>query len=145
MSDRKPSLRVAPENASDNDALAELQNEVERLKNDQNEVRFLLIVIIIVLGDALIFTRISNWAGALVIGIIEIFGIAVLARRLRIEEVPQMLSKFLDRTAERVNPPAVGSSPTVQVAPTPTHPPPPPAPPSLIRRFLPRRNGERRP
>jgi hypothetical protein len=55
------------------------------------------------------FTQMANWAGALIIGIIQIFGIAVLARRWSIEEVPQMLSKFLDRTAERVSRPAANT------------------------------------
>lgn len=86
----------------EDDALAALQNEIQDLKNDRNEERFLLVVIIIVLCDALIFAHMENWAGALVIGVIEIFAVAVLARRWRIEEIPQILSKFLDRTADKI-------------------------------------------
>ena len=92
-------------------ALAELQNEIQDLRNDRNEERFLLVLAIIVLLDAFIFTQMANWAGAIIIGLIEIFGIAVLARRWSIEEVPQMLSKFLDRTADRLNPPAANNRP----------------------------------
>lgn len=91
---------------AEDSALAEMQNEIQDLRNDRNEERFLLVLIIIVLIDAFIFTQMANWAGAIIIGLIEIFGIAVLARRWSIEEVPQMLSKFLDRTADRINPPA---------------------------------------
>lgn len=94
----------------DDEAIAALQNEIQALKNDRNEERFLLIVIIIVMFDAFIFTHMSNWAGAFVIGVIEIFAIAVLARRWSIEEIPQILSKFLDRTAERINRPADGAN-----------------------------------
>ena len=93
-------------------ALAALQNEIQDLKNDRNEERFLLVVAIIVLLDAFVFSNMANWAGALVIGVIEIFAIAVLARRWSIEEVPQMLSKFLDRTADRINPPAANTPST---------------------------------
>lgn len=95
----------------EDDALAALQNEIQDLQNDRNEERFLLVVVIVVLIDALIFAHMDNWAGALVIGVIEIFAIAVMARKWRIEEVPQILSKFLDRTAERMNPPAAANPP----------------------------------
>jgi len=88
----------------EDEALAALQNEIQDIKNDRNEERFLLVTIIIVLVDALIFAHMENWAGAIVIGVIEIFAIAVLARRWRIEEIPQILSKFLDRTADKINP-----------------------------------------
>lgn len=110
----KPSPFKNSESGKEDEALAALQNEMQDFKNDRNEERFLLVVCIIVLLDAFIFTQMANWAGALVIGVIEIFAIAVLARRWRIEEVPQMLSKFLDRTAERINPPpAASNQPTV--------------------------------
>lgn len=110
-SESKTSFRDG-EAGPEDQALAELQNEIQDLKNDRNEERFLLLVIIIILLDAFIFSFMANWAGALVIGIIEIFGIAVIARRWRIEEVPQMLSKFLDRASERVSPPSANNRPT---------------------------------
>lgn len=86
-----------------------MQNEIQDLKNDRNEERFLLVIVIVVLLDAFIFSFMANWAGALIIGIIEIFGIAVIARRWSIEEVPQMLSKFLDRASEKISPPAANN------------------------------------
>lgn len=101
-SDEASAFKVT-ETGKEDDALAALQNEIQDLQNSRNEERFLLVAIIVVLVDALIFSSMENWAGALVIGVIEIFAIAVLARKWRIEEVPQILSKFLDRTAERVN------------------------------------------
>lgn len=101
------------DSGKEDEALAALQNEIQDIKNDRNEERFLLVVCIIVLLDAFIFTQMANWAGALVIGIIEIFAIAVLARRWSIEEVPQMLSKFLDRTAERLSPPPAANNPPI--------------------------------
>ena len=107
IEDARPAFQPAPDTipeAKEDDALAALQNELEGLRDQRNEERFLLVIIIIVLIDALIFSVVQNWAGAIVIGVIEIFGIAVLARKWRIEEVPQILSKFLDRTAEHVNP-----------------------------------------
>lgn len=110
-SGEEPSFKIS-EVGKEDEALADLQNEIQKLQNDRDEERFLLVVIIIVLVDAFIFSNMANWAGAVVIGIIEIFGIAVLARRWRIEEIPQILSKFLDRTAERISPPV--SSPNGQ-------------------------------
>ena len=95
----------------DSDAVAELTAQLQELQNTRNEERFLLVVIIITMADAFIFSVVENWAGAIVIGIIQIFGVAVVARKWQIEEVPQMLSKFLDRTAERVRPPAANTPP----------------------------------
>lgn len=106
------SFRDNSQAGPEDQALAELQNEIQDLKNDRNEERFLLVLVIIVLLDAFIFTQMTNWAGAIIIGIIEVFGIAVLARRWSIEEVPQMLSKFLDRTVEQIMPPAANTPPT---------------------------------
>lgn len=95
---------------AEDQALANLQNEMQDLKNSRNEERFLFLTVIVVGANAVIFSHVENWAGALVIGVIEVFGLAVVARKWSIEEVPQMLSKFLDRTADRVNPPSSGTS-----------------------------------
>lgn len=118
----QPSFNIS-EAGKEDEALASLQNEIQRVQNDRDEERFLLVIVIIVLIDALIFAHMENWAGALIIGIIEIFGIAVLARRWRIEEVPQILSKFLDRTAERINPPSSNSPSISETPPNPAEPP----------------------
>ena len=52
----------------------------------------------------LFFTVVQTWSGALVIGVIELVGLTVLARRLGIEEVQELMTKLLDRTAERIAP-----------------------------------------
>lgn len=48
------------ESGKEDEALAALQNEMQDFKNDRNEERFLLVVCIIVLLDAFIFTQMAN-------------------------------------------------------------------------------------
>lgn len=58
------------------------------------------------------FSNIENWAGALVIGIIELVGLAVLARKWGVEEVAQFLAMFFQRVAEHSKPPAASNRTT---------------------------------
>jgi hypothetical protein len=71
-------------------------------------------MITIFLFDSVIFDKMESWSGPIVIGLVQLILLVVLARRLGIQEVSQILAKFLDRAAElthpgRVMPPAPNS------------------------------------
>jgi hypothetical protein len=81
-------------------AVEKLEQRLEEAVDDRYEERFLWVIVCLVFVDALIFSHMDNWTGPIIIGIFEFVAILVLARRWRIEEVPQILAKFLDRAAE---------------------------------------------
>lgn len=81
-----------------------LANDLERERDSRKEERFLCLVAFVVMFDAIIFAHVENWAGALVIGIIELVGLAVLARKWGVQEVAQFLAMFFQRMAEHSNP-----------------------------------------
>lgn len=85
-------------------AVEKLEERLEEAVDDRYEERFLWVVVVIILADALIFSHMENWTGPIIIGLFELVAILVLARRWRIEEVPQILAKFLDRAAEHTEP-----------------------------------------
>lgn len=78
-------------------AYAELDEE----KDKRKEERFLFILAGLVLLDAHILGNMDNWAAPLVIGILQLFGLLIYARRSGVEEVQQWLDKMLD--AVKVN------------------------------------------
>ena len=81
-------------------AKSELEDEDEAVENRLGQERFIWIVVVVVLFDAYIFTQMQNWAGALVIGVIELVAIIVLAKKCRVEEIAGMLTRFLDRVGD---------------------------------------------
>jgi len=62
-------------------AKSELEEEDEAAENRLGEERFIWTVVVVVLFDAYVFTQMQNWAGALVIGVIELVAIIVLAKK----------------------------------------------------------------
>lgn len=83
------------------DALGKLSDELELLKDARLEERFGWICVCIILLDTILFDKMESWSGPIIIGAIELILLVVLARRFGIQEVSQMLAKFLDRAAER--------------------------------------------
>lgn len=124
--DRTPSfIDRAINDDKDATALDDLANQLERERDARKEERFLFVVALIVVADAFMFSLMENWAGALVIGIIELVGLAVMARKWGVQEVSQFLAMFFQRLADHSSPPAANnpSSPGSQEPPSP----PPPA------------------
>ena len=110
--ERKPAFKVAAAE-EDEEAAAQnaLANELERERDARKEERFLLVVALVVVSDAFMFSNIQNWAGALVVGIIELVGLAVLARKWGVEEVSQFLAMFFQRVADHSRPPSAKNPP----------------------------------
>jgi len=81
-------------------AKSELEDEDEAAENRIGEERFIWTVVVVILFDAYVFTQMANWAGALVIGVIELVAIIVLAKKCRVEEIAGMLTRLLDRVGD---------------------------------------------
>src|SRR3546814_20502541 len=67
-------------------ALEQLSEDLQYEKDRRREERFLFVAIITVLVDGYLFTTISNWSGPIVIGVIQLFGLAVYARHCGVQE-----------------------------------------------------------
>jgi hypothetical protein len=103
LSDDLQKLRGAAflsDEKAESDAIATLSNELEALRDSRSEERFIWVVSAIVAFDSYIFSKMDSWSGPVVIGIIEFLLLVVLARKLGIQEVSQVLAKLLDRAAE---------------------------------------------
>lgn len=74
--------------------IAVLENQVQELKDRNYEERFLWTIAIMVIIDAYIFSHIENWAGAVVIGILELIAVIVLADRYKVNTVAPLIDKL---------------------------------------------------
>lgn len=76
-------------------ALEQLGEDLQYEKDRRREERFLFVSIITVLVDGYLFASMSGWAGQIVIGVIQLFGLAVYARHCGVQEVDQFIDRFL--------------------------------------------------
>jgi hypothetical protein len=81
-------------------AASELGDDIEKSLDNRGEERFVWIVVCIILFDCLVFMNMENWTGPLVIGIIELVLIIALAKKLRVEEIAKLLTRFMDRVGD---------------------------------------------
>lgn len=93
VSDNNPNRKLAEAND-------ELGNDVEASLNARGEERFAWLLCCIILFDCFAFSNMSNWTGPIVIGIMQLVLIIGLARKLRVEEIGKMLSRFMDRVSD---------------------------------------------
>jgi len=77
------------------EAFTAISDQFARERDRRKEERFLFVAIITVLVDGFIFMNMAGWAGQVVIGIIQLFGLAVYARHCGIQEVDQLIDRFL--------------------------------------------------
>jgi hypothetical protein len=101
-SDAEKLGQISPEDESPKLAAAagELGNNAERANDNRGEERFIWIMVCIVLFDCMVFMNMDNWMGPLIIGIIQIFLIIALAKKLRVEEIASVLTRFIDRVGD---------------------------------------------
>ncbi|WP_127144915.1 hypothetical protein [Pelagibacterium montanilacus] len=91
---KAPRLKLGAEPDKKDWALAQLERRTEGQSDKHLEERFIWILVCIVLFDAFVFSYIANWAGAIVIGIIQLFGIVVLAERCGVNSVVPILDRI---------------------------------------------------
>ena len=80
-------------------ALSDAQEEITGLKDARNEERVGWIVISVILFDCAIFLNAQNATAPVVIGILEFALLALLAKRLGVEEFYALFSKVMHRFA----------------------------------------------
>jgi hypothetical protein len=88
------------------DQIAELQDKIQHLSDSRHEERFLWVLVLVVIIDMYVFTHMANWAGALVVGVLQLFGIVVLADRCGVDTVRPLIDQitgFTDRVRKRTD------------------------------------------
>lgn len=81
-------------------AAGELGDDVERAIDSRSEERFIWIMVCIILFDCLIFMHMESWSGPLVIGIIQLVLIIALAKKLRVDQIAGLLTRFMHRVGD---------------------------------------------
>ena len=84
-------------------ALSDAQEEIAGLKDARNEERVGWMVISVILFDCALFLNAQNATAPVVIGILEIALLALLAKRLGVEEFYALFSKVMHRFAGMVS------------------------------------------
>lgn len=97
------SQRGSPESAR-TAAETQLENALEVEKNGRNEDRFLFAVVIIVILDIWALQNVETWTVPAVVGIVQLIGVLILARRLGIEEIHFWLNQLLPRLSLGIKP-----------------------------------------
>ena len=82
------------EDGAKDDTIASLETRLSELDDKHQEQKFLFVLVLVVLFDAHIFSNMENWAAAFVIGLIQLFGIIVLADRCRVNTVRPFIDKM---------------------------------------------------
>lgn len=73
-----------------------LQEEIQELKTRVNEDRFIAIGLFVILFDGYIFEHMNNWGSPIALLVVEFLILAVLARKLNIEDVTKFSDKLID-------------------------------------------------
>lgn len=97
--DRKPEDQGSILGAGDqpgpkDETIAALETKAQQLQERLTEERFLWILACIVLFDVLAFIHMTNWAGAIVIGVIQLIGLVVLGDKLRVNIVLPLIDRL---------------------------------------------------
>jgi hypothetical protein len=88
---------LAAEGAAPNpkdETIASLNNQVQELQDGLLEERFRWILACVVLLDIYVFSHMENWAGALVIGVLELIGVVITADRCGVNTVAPFIDKL---------------------------------------------------
>lgn len=86
---------------SDNDkissALADAQNEISALRDQISEERVGWLVVCVILFNCMFLLEADNWAGPIIIGIMELSGLAIIAKRMGVEEFHGLFMGIMSR------------------------------------------------
>ncbi|HEX3860358.1 MAG TPA: hypothetical protein VHY35_01545 [Stellaceae bacterium] len=95
------SLAEQAEPDSKDKEIESLQVRVQTLTDEKYEERFIWIVVLIIIVDIGVFPSMNNWGAPIAILVIEIILMAILAKRLGVEEVTMLLARTIDGWARR--------------------------------------------
>lgn len=98
-------LGEAPARDPKDDQIAALESKVQELLDKRDEDRFIGVLVAVALFDCFVFSRMDNWAGPVVIGIIQLFGLVILADRLHVDTVAPLIDKLVGGIVARIRTP----------------------------------------
>lgn len=75
--------------------IAELQSEIVSLKDCVNEDRFVSLLIILILLNVIFFSHTEGWGAPITILVLELILLFILARKLGVEDITNILDKYL--------------------------------------------------
>lgn len=81
--------------ASHSKAQAHLEQELSDEKDGRNEDRFLFIVALFILFDIWTLKDSGTWALPIILGIMQLFALLIIARRMGVEEIHLILNQLL--------------------------------------------------
>lgn len=80
---------------NDDHAIASLSKRLQESENSRKEERFMFVIVITVLLDATILSTTSAWTTPILVGLLELVGLAIYARQCGVEEVEKFADKIL--------------------------------------------------
>ena len=86
-------LKSAPDPRDE--TIAALEKELENLKNQYAEDKFLWFLGAIALFDVVALLRAENWTAPIVIGIIQLIAVIVMASRCKVDVVAPLIDKLV--------------------------------------------------
>lgn len=85
--------------APKDNAFEALQSELAELKDARGEERFIWIVVCVILIDVLWFRDAQNAVVPVIVLLLELLVLAILAKRMGIEEVRGIIGKLMDNVS----------------------------------------------
>jgi len=76
------------------DQVAALQDRLVALDNKLYEERFLWVLTLVVMFDVLFLMSAQNWAAPIVVGVLQLIGLAVFADKCRVNPIMPLLDKL---------------------------------------------------
>lgn len=82
--------------------IAELEEQLTEERDARKEERFLSFLICVILFDVVFFSAMDNFIGPLAILLLQLIVLAVMARRLGIQEVASLMDRVAGRLASSI-------------------------------------------
>ena len=87
-------VRPSGQKDSKDDQIAQLESQVFEITNNRYEERFIWVLVIVILVDWQMMGSMTNWAGPVVIGILELIGLVVLADRCKVDAILPLIDRI---------------------------------------------------
>lgn len=97
-----PATVLADENRKLELALAAAQEEIAEIKDQRREERVGWIVVCVVLFDCFFLISANNFGGPLVIGLLQVGALAVLAKRMGVQEFYALFASVMQRLGRSI-------------------------------------------
>lgn len=84
-------------------AAARVERDLEEVRDDRDEERFLWILCFIILFDCVVLGRMDNFAAPLVIGVLQLLLLIGLARKFGVDDITVLVTRLLHRLSDRAD------------------------------------------